>query len=59
MTHETELRCEAQTRTGTRCRNRAVVYHLQEAGTEYLTCLQHHNQDFRPAALRESVKMVK
>ena len=46
----TARRCEAQTRKGSRCKSKYVVYHPHQDGFEYLACLRHHNEHFRPAA---------
>jgi len=49
-TSSTERRCTAQTRKGSRCKSKALVYHQHKDGSEYLACLLHHNEHFRPAA---------
>jgi len=49
MNHKTERVCEAQTRTGGRCR-RPGVYYLSHEHGEYLVCKRHHNHEFQPAA---------
>lgn len=48
--HSTERRCTAQTRKGTRCKSKAVVYHRHTDGREYLCCNRHASFEFRPAA---------